>query len=376
MKKRLLAFFCTLALALGVLSFGAWGSSSSAIYLLAANDKMCDLPNNALPISVNGTIYVPYTLFDKEATGADVGVYYGIRQDRGTILNLYSLNGTLTFNISQNTCVDRDGNALSFRAVIRNNIPYVPAVAVCNFFGLQYSYLSTSDRGILIRICNSSAALSDSVFLASAASAMLSRYNAILQSQEPPATPTPSPTPTATPTPTPTPAVSQPPATHENVRVYLAVNASEATFDLTDSFGSTRVLFLFTVDSLAGQSDLIRRAVGLGHSIGLIVDSETAEEALAELKRGNELLGHIARIRAHIVSAPTALTESLTAEGWSCWVPNVRGSSARALLNELEQQRSVARLTLPPTSYTISQILTRLREENYTVKQPLENNLR
>ncbi|MDE6107879.1 MAG: hypothetical protein K2F83_04295, partial [Oscillospiraceae bacterium] len=174
MKKKLLAALCALALALGAFSLSAWGAPTT-VYLLATNDKMCDLPDNALPISVNGTIYVPYTVFDKEATKTDLGVYYGIRQDQGTILNLYSLSDNLTFNISQRTCTDREGKQMNFRAVIRNNIPYVPANAVCTFFKLQYSLLSTPDRGTLIRICSSSASLSDSVFLSSAGSAMLSR---------------------------------------------------------------------------------------------------------------------------------------------------------------------------------------------------------
>ena len=188
MRKKLPALFCALALLPGVFSFSALGATTT-IYLLAANDKMCDLPGNALPIAVNGTIYVPYTVFDKDATGTDLGVYYGIRQDRGTILNLYSLSGNLTFNVNQSICTDRDGNVMNFRAVIRNNIPYVPAAAVCSFFGLQYSFLTTPDRGTLIRICSSSASLSDSVFLSAATTAMLSRYNAILQSMEPQPTP-------------------------------------------------------------------------------------------------------------------------------------------------------------------------------------------
>lgn len=368
MKQRLLALFCALALLVGAFSFGALGAPNApTVYLLAANDKMCDLPNNALPISVNNTVYVPYTLFDKNATGTDLGVYYGIRQDRGTILNLYSLNGNLVFNIDQNTCTDRDGNLLGFRAVIRNNIPYVPIAAVSSFFGLQYSYLTTDDRGILIRVCNSSARLSDAVFLTSASSAMLTRYNAILQSMEPEPTPTPTPTPVPTPT---------PPVSREHVRVYLAVDASDATQDLTELLGTTPALFLFTVESLTAQSDLIRKAVGLGHSVGLRLTATDADTALAELERGNALLEHIARIRARIVSAPKELTDTLTAAGQSCWTPNVSGSSASALLKGLDSQRSVARLTLPANSYIIRQVLNRLREEDYTVKQPLENNIR
>ena len=374
MKKRLLTLLCALALTLGILSLSAWGAPTT-IYLLAANDKMCDLPGNTLPVAVNGTIYIPYTVFDKDATGTDLGVYYGIKQDKGTILNLYSLNGNLTFTVNQSICTDRDGNVMNFRAVIRNNIPYVPAAAVCSFFGLQYSFLPTPDRGTLIRICSLAPHLSDTVFMGAAATAMASRYNAILQSMEPQPTPAVTPAPTATPAPTPTPSSRPTTNPKENVRVYIAIDASQAEGDLTRSLAAgTQALFLFTPDSLPGQSALVRRVVAGGHSIGLIPTGDTPEEALASLERGNELLTHIARVRTHIAAADGDLADALSAQGWSCWQPNVSGSTAVTLLANLGNRRTVARLTLPANSYTISQVTSQIRADGYDRRLPMETN--
>ena len=373
MKKRLTPLLCALALALGVFSFTAWGAGSNpTVYLLAANDRWCDLPGGALPISVNGTIYVPYTLFDKDATGVDLGVYYGMKQDRGTVLSLYSLNGMLTFSISQGICTDGDGEPMSFWGIMRNNIPYVPAQAVCDFFGLRYSYLPTTDRGILIRICSASASLTNTVFLSAAASSMLDRYNNVLKAQATPSpTPTATVTPTATPTPTPPPAV----AGKGNIRVYLAVDASQAENDLTARFpAGVQVLFLFTPDSLVTQSALVRKAVAAGHSVGLIVDG-TLEEALAELERGNGLLSHIARVKTHIVSVPNALVQPLTADGWSCWQSNVPGATAATLLANLNNRRTASRLTLPAAPGLITQVVGQIRQDGYDLRQPLETDL-
>lgn len=376
MKKKMLALFCALTLTLGILSLSAWGAPTT-IYLLAANDKMCDLPGNTLPVAVNGTIYIPYTVFDKDATGTDLGVYYGIKQDKGIILNLYSLNGNLTFTVNQHSCTDRDGNVMNFRAVVRNNIPYVPAAAVCSFFGLQYSFLPTPDRGTLIRICSSSASLSDAVFLSAAGSAMLSRYNAIIQSMEPQPTPAVTPTPTPTPMPSPTPSSSPRPNSNpkENVRVYIAIDASQATVDLTEFLAGTQALFLFTPDSLPEQSPLVRRVLAKGHSIGLIPTGDTPEEALESLKRGNELLTHIARVRTRIVAAEGELADVLSAQGWSCWQPNVSGSTAATLLANLNNRRTTGRLTLPANSYTISQVISQIREDGYDRRLPIETDL-
>lgn len=369
MKKRILAFFAAAALILA-LALPAAGTSNEPVYLLAVNDRMCDLPNGTLPISIGGIIYVPYTVFDKDSSGVDLGVYYGISQDRGTILTLYSLSGRLTFTINSGTCVDGQGNSMGWQAWIRNGIPYVPAASVCGFFGLTYSYLPTTDRGILIRITNSAATSSDSSFLSSVTLHMTTRYNNIIQSRNS----LPVPAASASPTPTPVPTDS-PDSSHENVRVYLAVDASQSESDLTVLFPeNVHILFLFTPDSLAAHSAQVRSAVAKGHSIGLIVSGEESD-VLAELERGNRLLAHIARINTRIVSAPAALTDSLTAAGWACWQPNVTGQSSSSLLAGLGRKQSVGRMTLPTSGSVISRVLKQLQEEKYTLRQPLETEL-
>ena len=68
---------------------------------------MCDLPGGLLPVAVNGVIYVPYSLFDKSATGVDLGVYYGLAPDRGPILSLYSLSGRFSGGGPKRRCPKR-----------------------------------------------------------------------------------------------------------------------------------------------------------------------------------------------------------------------------------------------------------------------------
>ncbi len=370
MKRRFWALLCAAALLLA-LALPANSVTSDPVYLLAVNDRMCDLPNGTLPISIGGVIYVPYTVFDKDSAGVDLGVYYGINQDRGTVLSLYALSGRLTFTIDSSSCVDGQGNSLNWQAYIRNGIPYVPAAAVCGFFGLTYSFLSTPDRGTLIRITNASSTVPDSTFLSSVTLHMTTRYNNIIQSRAS----LPVPAASAAPSPTPAPTASPGQNSREDVRVYLAINASDADSDLTALFPEgVRALFLFTPDSLPARSAQVRKALALGHSVGLMVEGEL-EEALAQLERGNELLTHIARVRTRIVSAPAALTDGLTAAGWACWQSNVTGQSAYALLANLELRQVVGRVDLPANASTVNRVMTRLREDRYTVRQPLETDL-
>ncbi len=375
MKKRLTALLCAAALCLA-LALPVSGAAPT-VYLLAADNKFCDLPGGVLPTAVNGVVYVPYTLFDKTYTGVDLGVYYGISQERDTILTLYSLSGNLVFNVKRGLCTDGQGNTMDFHALIRSGIPYVPASAVCSFFGLNYSFLPTADRGTLIRITNpTSNHLSDSRFLDAATSAMTSRYNNVLQSLAP--QPTPSPTPAPTPTPVPQPTPSQGADAKEDkssVGVYLAVDASASDSDLTVLFPEgVHALFLFTPDSLTARAPQVRKAVAAGHSVGLLVQG-TQEEVLDQLERGNDLLAHIARVRTRLISAPAELTGELSQLGWSCWQPNVTGTTASAILSGLDGKRTQGKVALPAVATVISRVLRQIREDGYTLHQPLETDL-
>lgn len=379
MKKlrRLPALACALALVCALVLPAAGSSGSVPIYLLAANDKFCDL-GGIQPLSSGGVIYIPYSTFDRNMTGVDLGVYYGITPERGTVLTLYALSGMLTFYVHQIRCEDNQGNVMNFHAILRNGIPYVPAAEVCRFFGLQYSYLPTADRGICIRITSpTSPHLDDNSFLTSARGAMTTRYQQILQSMSPqPDLPTVSTPPTS-------PVTSRPPdVSTGDVRVYLCLNASAFQGDVTSLFpAGVYALLLYTPDSLASQASQVRRAVAAGHSVGLLLDGTLgSEDALRDLERGNALLGHIARIRTRIVSvsgSASPLREELEREGWAVWTPShtsaLTSSTVRSVLGS---RPSTVRLDLTATAASsMSRVISTLRSEGYNLRRPLESNL-
>ena len=204
MKRRLLTMAVILVLLLG-LSPRA-DAVDIKVYQLALNERFMDnelTPTN-MPVNVNGTIYIPYTAFDRTITGVDLGVFYGQEKSDDTYrLTLYSRSGTyLTFDLLEQSCfLTKDGQkeAQSMRAIIRYEKVYVPASSVCRVFGLQYTYTATRTAGDLIRIRSSSSALSDAAFLDAAATYMQDRYDNYIQSLTP--TPTPAPVPTVGPLP-------------------------------------------------------------------------------------------------------------------------------------------------------------------------------
>lgn len=376
MKKRIPALLCALALVCA-LALPALGSSSTPVYLLAANDKFCDL--GVLPVAINGVIYVPYSTFDRNLTGVDLGVYYGITPERGTILTLYSLSGMLTFTMQMGLCEDNQGNVMDFHAWTRNGIPYVPAAAVCSYFGLQYSFLPTTDRGTCIRITNpSSPHMDDGTFLSSARQAMTTRYNQVLQSLAPqPSAPAAS----ATPAP---PAVSRPPAgSNGDIQVYLSIDASQSESDLTSLFpAGVYALFLFTPESLPARASQVRKAVAAGHSVGLLLDSSLdPDAALAQLEEGNRLLSHIARTKTHIVAGTGGLSgplrERLSGAGWAIWIPSLQTAVSPSTIQAVLGTRpTTVRLDLTATlSSTAGRVVSVLQNNGYNLRRPLETEL-
>lgn len=371
-KKRLTTLFCLLALFCALCLPARGSSSGTTVYLLAANDKYCDFSNDALPLSVGGVIYIPYTTFDRHATGVDLGVYYGITPEQGTILTLYSLNGMLTFKMTQGgVCTDNLNNTLNFHAVTRNGIPYVPAAAVCSFFGLQYSYLPTTDRGTLIRITSpSSSSMDDSAFLSASRGWMTNRYNQIVQSLYPQPV---SPAVTAAP-----PAVTRAP--NGNTRIYFSIDASQVEGDLVSLFPSgVYALFLFTPDSLPARASQLRKVVAAGHSVGLIIDDTLEPEAaLEQLKRGNELLSHIARVKTRIVTTANGqLRGALEAENWAFWNPSFRAAASPATIQTVLGSRSATiRMDLTATPIgSVNRVVSALQTNGYDLQRPLETDL-
>lgn len=363
MKKRIWAALC--AAALIVVFCTPFVRAEGTVYILAVNDKFCDLANGVRPVAIENSIYIPYTVFDKVAAGDDLDVYYGLsRENRGVVLSLYSKSGSLKFFVDVGSCKDRDGNEMGFQSYTRNGIPYVPAAEVCDYFGLSYSLIPTADRGTLVRIKNTGKVwLTDRQFISIGERSMLNRYNEVIQAT---AVSTPSPSPTLS-------NPSEPPK--ENVQVYLSVDASSAEDILFSIFPEgTYGLFLLTPESLIKQARQVREAVAAGHSIGLIVEG-TGEEAEKQLERGNDLLKHIARIHTRIVYAPDELTDYLEERGWVCWRPNVMGAEAATILDVLNRRSGVGKIKLPASEREIQEVLRGLRRGGYAIQRPLETDL-
>lgn len=389
---------CLLAAALLVLGIPLADASEPTVYQLAVNDNFVDedaLVASNMPVSVDGTVYVPYSTFDRYTTKVDLGVSYTENWDNGShTLTLFSLNGLLCFNLTDGTCIDQNEEPQNMKALLRNNKVYVPAYSVCQFFGLQYSYIPTRTAGVLIRIKNHNAVLNDVKFQQSSASFMQNRYNKYLLSLTPTATPTPTAVRPVTPTPAPSSAVPSQPETAEpedgkTVRLAVAFTTGEAGEAVLNTLHSRNVqaLILFRPEELEAQAGLVLRALGDGHSVGLLVDGTDAERALEALEAGNAALERLAWTRTHMVcleNGGDGTADALRQAGWRIWSGEVDGTPSGGalpvsrILTQVSRQRTSARVDLNDSNVTageLNRLISQLLSEKHTLAAVLESDL-
>ena len=112
--------------------------------------------------------------------------------------------------------------------------------------------------------------------------------------------------------------------------LYLGVAASAegditATLNALDRGGGTAVVF-FPADQVAQCADQIRQAAGRGHKVGLIPTGDTAEDQVASVDQGSQVLAAILRQETWFVLGSD---EALTQAGYLCWTPSLTFQQVR-----------------------------------------------
>ena len=384
-KKRILACLLAAVLAVGALAVGGSAAGGVEIYIVAENDQFVDLPLEAMPTWIDGTLYVPYHVFDWSYAGVNLGVSYGQEQSGSRyVFTLYSLSGTLVFDVNAGTCAEAPSGAdMDMRAVVRGSRVFVPLAGVCRYFGLQYSYTPTN-YGTLIRITNGQEVMSTARFVDAATNSMRVRYNDYMQ-QLSAASATPRPTPTQGGTDSPEPSETGSRRLTAALAFQCEGDGAQALLDALEG-ANVRALFLFDPDALAANEAAVRRAIGSGHTVGLSVSGASERALLEQAEAGRAWLEERLFFRPHILWAQGAETTALEEAGWTCWTADVdarddgRGQSAQcvALLGELEGWQGRVNVLLDDsqavTGY-LSQALSQMARAGYSFRLTVETDL-
>lgn len=394
-KKRGIALLCA-ALAVLLLAFPVANAVKDSFIFLGLNDKVArPLSDYTMPIYANGTYYVAYTQFDSNTTGVDLGVNVTAQKNA---VSVYTRQQMLTFDLSSGTCQDKSGNELELTpAITRSGITYLPVDSVCGYFSdiLSYSTLSTR-YGTIVRLKSAVAILDDESFRSGAENGTLGHeVSEYLKSLNPEPTPAPTPavsTAPGTPSPSPSPGESGRPD-RRGVSAYLGFRCESGVdpapiLDLLDQEGLSAAFFFRPKDLYASDA-VIRRMVGSGHMVGILVTGGTVDDTLSSLDAAQSALELIAHTRTHaalVEDGDAPLLGALEEAGWSLWRESAvlapsggYTAAATALLQEAGRYEERVFLGLDCSARAgsvLPRVFQGLREQNYAIRPPVETELK
>ena len=303
--KRLLSLLLSVLMLCTLLPPRA--SAAPTLYFTAVNDRMCDLSDETMPFWQNGLLYVAGATVDGPD---DLGIRYSYNQEKSVAI-LYKGQRVLYCDLTAGTMENnRTGEQYAGSPIVRSGMVFFPITALAKMFDLKYSSTKIA-YGYLLRIRDDNAVLSDKYFIDAATDPIQKRYAqyerahaAAEQENE-------------------TPAQVETPVRRDDLTVYLllpAANGSMLTQLLStlENYQSHATLLL-TPELLESAGDGVRRAAATGNAVALCISAGTADEALAQIERGNDALWRAASLRTRLVyleSADKTLRAAVVGAGY------------------------------------------------------------
>lgn len=363
--KRLLSLLLSVLMLCTLLPPRA--SAAPTLYFTAVNDRMCDLNDETMPFWQNGLLYVAGATVDGPD---DLGIRYSYNQEKSVAI-LYKGQRVLYCGLTAGTMENnRTGEQYTGSPIVRSGMVFFPITALAKMFDLKYSSTKIA-YGYLLRIRDDNAVLSDEYFIDAATDPIQKRYaqyeraHAAAESEQP-ETPPPVDTPTR----------------RDDLTVYLLLPAAEeaALTQLLSTLEKhqSHATLLLTPELLESAGDGVRRAAATGNAVALCISAETADEALAQIERGNDALWRAASLRTRLVyleSADRTLRAAVVGAGYCPITINTSDFTrsgthwADTALKWAGRSTSV-RLYLGAESSVSSALgtaLSRLRAENCTI---------
>lgn len=282
-------------------------SAAPTLYFTAVNDRMCDLSDETMPFWQNGLLYVAGATVDGPD---DLGIRYSYNQEKSVAI-LYKGQRVLYCDLTAGTMENnRTGEQYTGSPIVRSGMVFFPITALAKMFDLKYSSTKIA-YGYLLRIRDDNAVLSDEYFIDAATDPIQKRYAqyerahaAAEQENE-------------------TPAQVETPVRRDDLTVYLLLPAANG-FMLTQLLSTlenyqSHATLLLTPELLESAGDGVRRAAATGNAVALCISAETADEALAQIERGNDALWRAASLRTRLVyleSADKTLRAAVVGAGY------------------------------------------------------------
>lgn len=305
MKKRIsFCFLCILSVLFLFVSTPQISSAAISVTFVAVNDDLMEL--GAYTPITSGVIYVPGSLFSE-----GLGIVF-VNNSNNNMASLYTNTRTLIFDLNEGVAYDTQGVSYSASALQRDGRVYLPLDFVCSYFGLSYSW-SNIEFGTLLRIKNSSAVLTDTVFISASNSMMQRRYNAYVASIEESSVPEPdSPVEPVQDT------QDDPQSTVSfSVGMLICGILDENTANILDILDTHSIKATFFTDatSISENSSLVRRIYCSGHTLGALAGT------VEQVENFNTALDAVLSTKSRLVCTDIE-NEELASAGYAVIVPH------------------------------------------------------
>lgn len=341
--------------------------AAGTVYFSVINNDPLPLNDATMPAFIDGQFYLPYTFFSSD----ELGIYSGAGSNIAVIYS--SASKRLTFDVAQATVYDQDGNQhYLYSAKTHNGIIYIPVELICQFFGFTYAVIQ-ADPAPIVRVRTPSNNINDLTYpgLDSTQKKLQALYAAYTGKPNPSASPTSS-------------AGIGP--TYQNVTVYLSFFdlGGGKLSDILDALSLRyKGCFFVTKDEIAGNADLLRRAAGDGHMIGIWLKDGTYDE----YQEASALLFEAAKLKTVIVTAGGASAGAAEAmagdEGLVFWrstrsydaAAKFTVSSLTGSLSTVSGRESIAFACSAKTSVVLRSFLSYLTQYEYNVRRITETSV-
>ena len=129
MKKTITAILiiAMIAVAIALPSFAA-----DPIYFTSVNNILMPLSDDTMPISYNGSMYVPYSVFNSSELGT-----FAVYSQTAQIVTVFGNGVQLYYNLQEGTTYDTYDNQYRSRAISSNGRIYIPAAFTCDYFDIH-----------------------------------------------------------------------------------------------------------------------------------------------------------------------------------------------------------------------------------------------
>ena len=278
-KKSVCVLLCLAMLLCLLPSLSASRAFDGITFLVINNVLSRPMSADTMPVFIGKEVYIPYTALSTLTT---VQYRYDLSQE---LLCFYDSNGYLAFDLANRRTYDEQGNEYEFSAQYINNTVYIPVNTTCEKFGLYHSVSMLSMLAPMVRIHEGELVASDLDFTSKLYSLLSTTYEYFIIHADLP--------------------LSYETYSPKKRAAYMAFYGDPSLYgsNILEVLQSSKAIFFLTSEEISQCGAFVRHANAKGHSVGIMLDSQSARSLSQQYTDANNAL----RLNCSLVSRTVSI---------------------------------------------------------------------